>query len=116
MRTARGALCTIENSRRAVYGYDQRIEAFGSKGMLQAGNPLASTVVHFGTERTSHDNLQRFFMDRYVEAFRAELGRFLEVLGGAPPSPSGADGRAALALAEAALESARSGRTVEVRA
>lgn len=116
MRTARGVLCTIENSRRAVYGYDQRIEALGARGMLQAGNPLPSTVEHFGPERTSRDNLQRFFMDRYVEAFRAELGRYLEVLDGAPPSPSGADGRAALVLAEAALESLRSGRTVEVRA
>jgi len=116
MRTAKGVVCTIENSRRAVYGYDQRIEAHGARGMLQAGNPLPTTVVCFGPERTSQDNLQHFFMDRYVAAFRAELGHFLEVLGGAPPSPNGADGRAALLLAEAALESLKTGRTVEVRA
>ena len=115
MRTASGVLCSIENSRRAVYGYDQRIEVLGEHGMLQAGNPLPTLVEHFGAERTSRDNLTRFFMDRYVAAFRAELDAFLGVLGGAPPSPSGEDGRAALALAEAAIESVKTGRAAVVR-
>ena len=114
MRTASGVLCSIENSRRAVYGYDQRIEVLGGGGMLQAQNPAATTVSHWGSEAIRRDKLLHFAAERYPDAFRAELDAFLKVLDGAAPAPDAGDGRAALALAEAALESLRTGATVRL--
>jgi myo-inositol 2-dehydrogenase / D-chiro-inositol 1-dehydrogenase len=115
MKTKGGVICSIENSRRAVYGYDQRIEVLGDRGMLQAENPLPTTVRSLGGERTSNDNLMYFFMDRYVDAYRHELEHFIEVIEGKQPEVGGNDGRAALVLAEAALESLKSGKSVEVK-
>ena len=112
MRT--GALCILENSRRAVYGYDQRIEVHGSKGMLQADNPLPSTVSRWQASGRHDDRMMTLFIDRYADAYRAELDHFLEVIDGATPSPNGDDGRIALMLAEAAVGSLESGRSVEV--
>jgi myo-inositol 2-dehydrogenase / D-chiro-inositol 1-dehydrogenase len=113
LKTASGKLCQISCSRRAVYGYDQRLEAHGAKGMVRAENVRPSTVeladaggIH--TEKPPH-----FFIERYAGAYRAELDHFAEVVSeGKPPSPSGEDGRRALALADAAVESLRSGRAV----
>jgi myo-inositol 2-dehydrogenase/D-chiro-inositol 1-dehydrogenase len=114
LRAQSGALVHINNSRRCAYGYDQRIEAFGSAGMLQAANRHETTVEAWtaaGTRRM--DRVQDFFITRYAEAYRAEVDHFVGcVETGAAPSPGFADGRAALALANAALESARTGRVV----
>ncbi|MCG8420755.1 MAG: inositol 2-dehydrogenase [Proteobacteria bacterium] len=115
MRTAKGVICTIENSRRAVYGYDQRIEVLGSQGMLQAGNPLPTTVTRSSADALSTDTLLDFFVERYQAAYRAELDHFARVLvGDTGPDASAQDGRCALVLAEAALSSLRSQKTVEV--
>lgn len=115
MRTAKGVLCTIENSRRAVYGYDQRIEVLGSRGMLQAENPLPTSVKRYAATEITSDRLFDFAFDRYEAAFRAELDEFVAVLSGQKvPSVGAQDGRAALALADAALESLRTGASVEV--
>jgi myo-inositol 2-dehydrogenase/D-chiro-inositol 1-dehydrogenase len=115
MKTASGVLCTISNSRRAVYGYDQRIEVLGSEGMLQAENPLPTTVRRWTSREATADRVTGLALERYRAAYRAELDAFLMALRDATPPPVGAtDGRAALVLAEAALESLRSGRTVEV--
>jgi myo-inositol 2-dehydrogenase/D-chiro-inositol 1-dehydrogenase len=113
LRMASGALCQIANSRRAVYGYDQRIEVLGSKGALQAENIVESTVVFSGIEGIVSDKPLPFFLERYAEAYRRELDHFIAaVAGGAAPLVGGKDGVRALALADAASESARTGRPV----
>jgi len=115
LRMRSGALCQISNSRRAVYGYDQRIEAFGSKGALRAGNVVESTVVFAGAGGIVSEKPLHFFLERYAEAYRRELDHFIDAIGsGTPPLVGGADGVRALVLAEAALESLRRGRAVAV--
>jgi myo-inositol 2-dehydrogenase/D-chiro-inositol 1-dehydrogenase len=115
LKTRRGALCHIDNSRRAVYGYDQRIEVFGSKGMLQASNPRPTTVTRYTREAVLTDKPFNFFLDRYPEAYRAELEHFLEVATGrVEPLVTGRDGRAALVLADAALQSLKLGKPVPI--
>ncbi len=115
LKTANGTLAQISNSRRAVYGYDQRIEAFGSKGMLQADNQTATRVVHSGRHGVCADKPLDFFLERYVEAYRSELDDFVSMVGeGRKPLAGVEDGRQALVLAEAALESLRRERAVKV--
>ena len=114
LRAKSGALIHINNSRRCAYGYDQRVEAFGSAGMLQAANQFATSVTAWGKHGTSTaDTAQPFFIERYADAYAAEIDHFVEsVLTGKPPMSSFADGVAALKLAEAAGESMRTGKTV----
>ena len=114
LRTASGKLCLISNSRRSGYGYDQRIEVFGSNGMARAGNQLESMTETWTEAGPAADRLQNFFLERYAEAYRREMAHFAEVLAGAPPAIGLADGLAALALAEAAGESARTGAPVKL--
>jgi myo-inositol 2-dehydrogenase/D-chiro-inositol 1-dehydrogenase len=115
LRTASGALCQISNSRRAVYGYDQRIEAFGAKGAVQAGNVVESTVTLADEDGIVGERPLHFFLERYAEAYRRELDHFIgAVAAGAAPLVGGEDGVRALALADAAAESVRSGRPVRV--
>ena len=117
LRTARGALCHIDNSRRAVYGYDQRVEVFGSLGMLHAGNPAPTTVTRFTREAVISDKPFPFFLERYADAYRAELDHFLDIIEGkAQPEVTGRDGREALALADAAVRSMELGRPVKLPA
>ena len=114
LRTASGAIAQISNSRRAVYGYDQRIEAFGAGGMLRAENRVPTTVERATAAGVSRDKPLHFFLERYAEAYRAELDHFVTAVAkGEKLSVGGADGRAALALAEAALESSKSGKPVK---
>jgi len=115
MRAASGALVHINNSR-CAFGYDQRIEAFGEKGMLLAGNRHATTVEAWGAGQThAQDPVLDFFVERYTEAYRAELDQFIGcVEQGAAPLAGFAEGREALRLADAALESLRTGRAVRV--
>jgi myo-inositol 2-dehydrogenase/D-chiro-inositol 1-dehydrogenase len=115
LRTAGGRLCQISNSRRAIYGYDQRIEALGPRGMLAAGNQQPTTVVASTAAGVAADKPLHFFLERYAEAYRHELAAFLAALAGKKKMPVGAvDGRQALVLAEAALKSLRTGKTVKV--
>ena len=115
LRTASGRLCQISNSRRASYGYDQRIEAHGTTGMLRAGNVLPTTVELADATGFRTDPVLPFFLERYATAYRAELGAFIAaVRGGAAARPNGDDGLRALLLADAALESSRTGRTVRL--
>jgi myo-inositol 2-dehydrogenase/D-chiro-inositol 1-dehydrogenase len=116
MKTARGAQIVISNSRRASYGYDQRIEVFGSKGALLANNPTPTSVVAMGNASVSSDKPFHFFLERYADAYQAELAHFIDVIDGkAQPMVSGEDGKKALALADAANESMKSGRAIEVK-
>lgn len=116
MKSASGALVQITNSRRAVYGYDQRIEAFGSEGMLLAENQPESTVVRYGKDGVVAEKPQHFFLERYAAAYRAELEHFVSGLeSGDPVLLTGPrDGRQALALAEAALASLAKNAPVQI--
>jgi myo-inositol 2-dehydrogenase/D-chiro-inositol 1-dehydrogenase len=115
LRTASGKLCVISNSRRSGYGYDQRIEAFGAKGALRADNVMQSTVSRWSEPGVASDTFQNFFLERYAEAYRAEIAHFVQMLAGeAGPSVGYDDGVAALELAEAAAQSVRSGQVVHL--
>ncbi|AWK89748.1 inositol 2-dehydrogenase [Azospirillum thermophilum] len=116
LRAASGALVHINNSRRSVYGYDQRVEAFGSEGMLQAGNRRATTVEAWGAARTAaQDPVLDFFIERYREAYLAEIDHFVDcVETGATPLSSFREGREAQRLAEAAIRSLETGAIVRV--
>jgi myo-inositol 2-dehydrogenase/D-chiro-inositol 1-dehydrogenase len=116
LRAKSGALLQINNSRRCAYGYDQRVEAFGAAGMLQAGNQRATSVEHWRAEYTAaHDPLLNFFIERYFEAYRAELDAFVAALAdGGPMKPDFSDGLEALRLAVAAEESLRSHQVVDL--
>jgi myo-inositol 2-dehydrogenase/D-chiro-inositol 1-dehydrogenase len=113
LRTASDRMCHINNSRRAAYGYDQRIEVFGAKGLLRAENLGETTIEHFGAKGTVSDRPLDFFLERYAAAYRAEMAAFLDCLEKRAPMPVGADdGRRALVLAEAAIQSLKSGKPV----
>jgi myo-inositol 2-dehydrogenase / D-chiro-inositol 1-dehydrogenase len=115
LRMTSGALVQISNSRRAVYGYDQRIEAFGSQGALRADNIVGSTLVFSGSDGVIGEKPLDFFLERYAEAYRLELAHFIDAIeNGATPFPNGEDGVKALALADAALEASRTGRAVRL--
>jgi len=115
LKTASGRLCVISNSRRSGYGYDQRIEAFGSRGLVRADNILESSVSVWADAGMTSDALQNFFLDRYAEAYRREIAHFADILAGkAEPAVGYEDAVAALALAEAAADSARSGLVVRL--
>jgi myo-inositol 2-dehydrogenase/D-chiro-inositol 1-dehydrogenase len=116
MRAASGALIHINNSRRASYGYDQRLEVFGEKGMLIAGNKTATTVQSFSAAGTGQgDVVLPFFIERYADAYAAEIAHFVEsVAAGRTPLTSFEDGAEALRLADAALESLHTGRAVKL--
>ena len=114
LRTASGKLCLISNSRRSGYGYDQRIEAFGSGGMVRAGNVTESALATWSEAGAAADRFQNFFLDRYADAYRLEMDHFAEILAGAAARVGLDDALAALALAEAAAESVRTGGPVRL--
>ena len=113
MQTASGRIAVITNSRRATYGYDQRLEVHGSKGMLRAGNVHMTTLEQADGGGFTQDVIQNFFIDRYVAAYAAEVNAFIDAIeAGVPPTPSGHDGLAAQKLAEAATRSLQTGQVV----
>ena len=115
LRMPSGALCQIANSRRAVYGYDQRIEVLGSNGGLSAGNVVESTVVVSGADGIVGEKPLPFFLQRYAEAYRRELDHFITAVNSkTAPSVGGADGIRGLRLADAALEAAQTGKVVKL--
>jgi myo-inositol 2-dehydrogenase/D-chiro-inositol 1-dehydrogenase len=115
LRMPSGALCQIADTRRAVYGYDQRIEVLGAKGALHAENIVESTVVFHGPDGIVGDKPLPFFLERYAEAYRRELAHFIQSFAsGVAPLVGGAEGIRALALADAADESARTGQIVRI--
>ncbi len=116
MRTESGIQVCINNYRRAVYGYDQRIEAVCERGVIVAGNRRATTLEHWTAEATeAKEPLLHFFIERYREAYVRELDAFVAaVIDRRPPPVTFEDGRRALILADAAYESLRSGTTVTV--
>lgn len=117
LRGANNELINIINSRHSSYGYDQRLEAFGSEGMLYAQNVAETTVAKYGKAGVeARKPYLEFFLDRYAISYRRELGLFLDgIRSGNQINPNFEDGRAALVLANAALESAHTGKTIDVR-
>jgi myo-inositol 2-dehydrogenase / D-chiro-inositol 1-dehydrogenase len=116
LRTMSGKLCHINNSVRAVYGYDQRIEVFGSSGMLRAANRTPTSLEYSGADGIVSDKPLYFFLERYADAYAAELRSFVAAIAeGRAPVPGAEDGLRAMLLAEAALASSKSGRFEPVR-
>jgi len=115
IETASGKHCTISNSRRATYGYDQRIEVHGSKGMVAAENQRPVSIEIADASGYTRPPLYDFFMTRYTEAYAREIAAFIEsVAEGKKASPSGEDGLIALGMAEAALRSIKEKRMVKL--
>ena len=115
LRTASGKQCTISNSRRASYGYDQRIEVLGSKGLVSARNTHEANIELADGAGFSRPPLLNFFMTRYTAAYANEIAAFCKAVADGTPTPTtGEDGLKALELAEAALTSARTGAVVKV--
>jgi len=115
LRTANGKQAIITNSRRAAYGYDQRIEVLGSKGMLAAQNQSENRITFADADGFHDAPLLNFFMTRYIAAYANEIASFIaSVEGGTPTATTGHDGLMALVLAEAALKSVAEGRAVRL--
>ena len=116
MQTASGRIAVITNSRRATYGYDQRMEVHGSKGMLSARNVHNTTVELHNADGVKADPIQNFFVERYVAAYANELNTFIAAVdsGNRDPRPNGYDGLQAQKLADAATESWKTGKPVKV--
>ncbi len=115
LRTASGKLCQINNSRRATYGYDQRIEVHGAGGLLQAANAPVHLVTQADGAGFRSAPTQPFFLERYEAAYVAELAYFVTALeAGSAITPGIADGVAAQRLADAAARSLEGGRPVRL--
>ncbi|CAH0484492.1 unnamed protein product [Peronospora farinosa] len=111
-----GVICYIENNREAAYGYDQRVEVLGSKGSVACDNKHSNQVVLSTKENVRRDLPLHFFLERYMDAYVAEMEAFIRVCttNGASVPVSGADGREALLLALAANKSLAENRPVKV--
>ncbi|WP_417208602.1 inositol 2-dehydrogenase [Antarctobacter sp.] len=116
LTTASGKQCVISNARRAVYGYDQRVEAFGSQGMVISENHPANNTRLYGASFTDRKApLMNFFIERYAQAFASEIDAFVDAAEKKlPPAVGFDDGLRALLLAEAAILSVREGRPVNL--
>lgn len=116
LRASSGAIVSITNSRHSAVGYDQRIEIFGARGSLQVANAPTSLVsLSTASAVEAKPPYQEFFLERYAEAYAAELEEFVKLVRGEPStSPTFDDGRAALLLADAAQRSATEGIAIAV--
>ncbi len=108
------AITTIDNSRQAVYGYDQRVEVFGSAGMAVSENPRNHTTEVHGPDGTTLATIPYFFLDRYIPSYLAEWSGFLEGLASGTMPVTGLDGRAPLAIGMAAALSVKENRPVKL--
>ena len=115
LKFANGAICVIDNSRQAVYGYDQRIEVFGSQGSAAAFNEKPTNVEVSTSEGVTTDKPLYFFLERYMDSFAQELKDFTAVvLEDKEPPVTGTDGLEALVIAMAATESVKTGKPVKL--
>jgi len=115
LRFSSGALGVIDNSRRAVYGYDQRLEVFGSAGVAMAGNQTPDTVVHSNAGGVHSARPLHFFMTRYTESYVAEIREFIQcIVNDQTPPVTGKDGRMSVVMGYAALKSFKENRTVRL--
>lgn len=110
-----GALGVIDNSRRAAYGYDQRIEVFGSKGAAMAANDTPTNVTVMNAEGVTTDKPLYFFLERYMQSFRDEMIQFVDAVQNDKPTPTtGVDGLNSILVALAAKKSVKEGRPVKI--
>lgn len=115
LRFANGVIGTIDNSRKAVYGYDQRVEVFGSGGAINTLNNYPNNTVLSTEHAVQRDLPHRFFMQRYVDSYAAEIAAFVEaVVNGTPVPVTGWDGRQAFVIGLAAKLSWAERRLVQV--
>lgn len=115
LTTKSGRQAIISNSRRASYGYDQRIEVHGSLGSVAAENQRPVSIEIANKDGYTRPPLHDFFMTRYTEAYAAEISAFIDSLeSGSEPSPSAEDGVIALALADAALRAVKEGKSIVI--
>ncbi|MEI6041578.1 MAG: inositol 2-dehydrogenase [Actinomycetes bacterium] len=117
LRGSKGELVSVINSRHSAYGYDQRVEAFGDKGMLQVSNMTPTTVTAYTSGATeTRDGYLAFFLERYAASYRKELALFIEsIQTGKQLNPTYEDGCKALEIADAATESAKTGKVVTLK-
>lgn len=112
---ANGAMTTIDNSRQAVYGYDQRVEVFGAAGMVVSENPRGHAGFVATDTTIAGANLPYFFLERYTDSYIREWAAFVNYVANGGPSPvSGSDGRAPVVIGLAAWQSIREGRPITV--
>ena len=115
LKLKNGALGMIDNSRQALYGYDQRVEVFGSKGCAVADNEPSNTVRLYTADKTIEDNIPYFFLERYMESYALELISFFECLrNNNEPSPNGEDGLVNAIIAAAVQRSYEENRPVKI--
>ena len=115
IRMASGALCQIDSSRRAGYGYDERIEVFGSKGMIESRRQRARGVSRYIGDKVIEDGLHAGWFERIEQSYYRALEAFSEAIAkGTAPSPSLEDGLRAQLLADKATESLKTGRSVKI--
>lgn len=115
LKMSDGSFGTIDNSRRCSYGYDQRIEVFGSKGSINSNNKSPNTVVVSGESGISSGLPYSFFMDRYAEAYSGVMNAFVDMIRDDMPAPvTGKDGRASIVAAMAAAKSLNEKRAVRL--
>ena len=116
MKSESGVLCHINNSRHASYGYDQRVELFGNKGMLISDNQTSTSVTKYNNESTnSKDPILNFFIERYEVAYKNQLENFANcIINKKPPTVNFENGRIALIIANAAYESLETKKLVKI--
>jgi len=115
LKFKKGTIGMIDNCRQAVYGYDQRVEVFGSKGAAMADNDTPNTVKIYTAENTSQDKIPLFFLERYMGSYEVEMKYFFDCLSkNVQPFPSGDDGMAAVVLAMACSKSLKENRPVKI--
>jgi myo-inositol 2-dehydrogenase/D-chiro-inositol 1-dehydrogenase len=115
LRFANGVIGTIDNSRKAVYGYDQRVEVFGSKGMVAVSNNTPDTAVHSNAEGVHSSLPLFFFVERYTDSYIAEMRAFVECIQqDTMPPVTGVDGRIPVVMGYAARKSYQENRPVKL--
>ena len=115
MRFENGATAVFEDSRKSIYGYDQRLEIFGTRGMLQIKNPYKSNVCHANESGTNSDVNLDFFMDRYETSYLLEMKSFIDAVKNKKQMPvDGDEGIEAMVIAEAAYKSLHENRPINI--
>lgn len=116
LELSNGAFAVIDNSRQAVYGYDQRVEVFGSKGQVVTGNDTPNKVEYYSSDSISRDKIYDFFLDRYPDAYADQFKAFALALNGEADVPVGIiDGLRAVQIGLAAGQSLKEGKTITLR-
>ncbi len=117
LKSKKGVLIHINNSRRAVYGYDQRVEVFGSKGMLISDNNAINNIVSFGKKFSfSKNSIHNFFIERYEQAYKLQLNDFINsIIKNKKPIVSFEDGKKALIIANSATKSAIYNKPIKIK-